>query len=148
MNQEIPFRITVVHPLAGVAFRLQREKAADLDAPTETSEDHISFDFSLRVKGDRADGVPQLVGTWAQGPPTDRFVYINSGTMAGQADSCWTRRAKVSLTGVSWELIEQVLASQDTALETQIEGTARDGGPACARVPLLQGGWKVSQIRR
>jgi hypothetical protein len=143
MNQEMPFRIMVVHPPAGVTFRLQRGRT-DLDPPARASEERIVFEFSLRVQGERTGGAPRLLGACAQGPPDDRFVYINSGTMAGQADSCWTRRAKVLLSGVSWELIDQVLANPDTVLEARIEGTGRDGGPVCARVPLLESGWKVS----
>jgi hypothetical protein len=71
-------------------------------------------------------------------------VYVNSGTLAGQVDSRWTRRAKIHLEGISWELIERALASPGTVLEARIAGMARDGGPACATVPLLDGGWRIS----
>ncbi|HVR98559.1 MAG TPA: DUF5990 family protein [Thermoanaerobaculia bacterium] len=144
MEREVPLRITVVHPLSGVTLRLQRGRDG-LVEPTQASEERVSFDFNLRVISDRADGgTPNLRGVFAQGPPASRFVYINSGTSAGQADSCWTRRAKVPLAGITWELVEQVLASGSAVLEACFEGTARDGGPACATVPLLEGGWKVS----
>ena len=89
-------------------------------------------------------GKPNFLGPVAQGPPAGRFVYVNSGTSAGQADSCWTRRAKVPLTGIGWRLIERALAGTDTILEVQIDGKAKDGGPACATVPLLDGGWRIS----
>jgi hypothetical protein len=67
---------------------------------------------------------------------------VNSGKRAGQFDSCWDRRAKVPLTGVTASLIEQAAALPGAVLETQIAGTGRDGGPSCATVPLV-GGWRV-----
>ncbi|MFL6264281.1 MAG: DUF5990 family protein [Thermoanaerobaculia bacterium] len=141
-GRELPFRITVVSLPPGVTFRLQRGKD-DLVPPAHAMNEYLSFDFTLRVSTGK-DGRPNFLGPFAQGPPTGRFVYVNSGTLAGQADSCWTRRAKVPLTGIGWKLIEQALAGTDTILEAHIEGKARDGGPACATVPLLDGGWRIS----
>src|SRR4051794_29923914 len=117
-EREIPFRITVVKPPAGVKFGLQRGRG-DLLPPVEVSAERLCFDFGLRVGGERADGGPNLLGAFAQGPPAGRFVYVNSGTLAGQADSCWTRRAKVPLAGVTWELLEQVLSAPDAVLEAR-----------------------------
>ena len=140
-EQEISLRITLVHPPSGVRFCLQRGKAA-LASCQEASGDHLSFDFTLRVHGGRASGPPNLRGDFAQGPPAARFVYVNSGTSAGQAGSCWTRRAKVPLSGITWELIEEVLAKPGMILEARIPGTAKDGGPVCASVRLLEDGWR------
>ena len=143
MDRELPLRITVVHSPSGVTFRLQRGKD-ELAPPLQASEGQISFDFEVRIGGNRPDGMPNLLGAFAQGPPASRFVYVNSGTLAGHADSCWTRRAKVPLTSITWELIEQVLSTGNAVLEARIAGTARDGGPACATVPLLEDGWRIS----
>jgi hypothetical protein len=139
---ELPFRITVIAPPPGVTFCLQRGKGV-LVPPTHAAKEYLSFDFTLRV-GTGKDGRPNFLGPFAQGPPASRFVYVNSGTLAGQADSCWTRRAKVPLTGIGWRLIERALAGTDTILETHIEGKAKDGGPACATVRLLDDGWRIS----
>jgi len=57
-------------------------------------------------------------------------------TLAGEVPSCWTRRAKVPLAGITDALI-----ATGEILEARFAGTARDGGPACATVPLLDGGW-------
>ena len=142
MEQELPLRITVIHPPRGVTFRLQRGRT-DLVPPTDASEERLAFDFKVRI-GERPDGMPNLLGAFAQGPPAGRFVYVNSGTSAGQLDSCWTRRAKVPLAGITWELIEQVLSNPNAVLEARIAGTGRDGGPACATVRLLESGWRIS----
>ena len=102
----------------------------------------MTFEFEVRV-GTRARGEPNFLGPFVQGPPAGRFVYINSGTLAGQADSIWTRRAKVPLTGITRALIERARVAGST-LEAEIAGTGRDGGPACATVPLMSDGWRVA----
>ena len=142
-DPEIPLRITLVHPPSGVVFCLQRGRA-ELVSPTKAAGQQVSFDFTLRVHGDRTSGPPNLRGDFAQGPPATRFVYVNSGTLAGQEGTCWTRRAKVPLSGITWELIETAISNPGTVLETRIPGTAKDGGPVCASVRLLEGGWRAA----
>ncbi|MEK6371421.1 MAG: DUF5990 family protein [Acidobacteriota bacterium] len=66
---------------------------------------------------------------------------MNSGTYAGQADTPWSRRAKVPLAGITWALIKR---AKGAPLEARINGTGSDGGPACGTVPLLDGGWKIA----
>lgn len=141
MQRELPLRITVLHPVPGVTHRLQQGRF-DLVPPVAETDDRLCFDFTLRVVEGPA-GEPVLRGPCAQGPPAGRFVYINTGTSAGQLGSCWTRRAKVPLAGITWELIEQALAGPDSRLEARIEGRGRDGGPVCATVPLVAPGWAV-----
>jgi len=142
MIRSLPLRITLVKPLGGVPLCLQQGKD-DLVPPSFDSGEQVSFDFTVNIANDRTDGPPNLRGKSVQGPPAGRFVYINSGTYAGQADSCWSRRAKLPLAGITWELIEQVLSESGAMLEARIAGTAADGGPACATVQLLEGGWRI-----
>jgi hypothetical protein len=130
-EREIPFRVTLLHPPPGAIFWLQCGKA-DLVPPTKIAEDEVSLEGTLRV-GRKADGSPNFLGPFAQGPPAGRFLYVNSPG----------RRAKVPLGGITQELIEQALASPGSVLEARIAGRAKDGGCACASVPLLDGGWKV-----
>ncbi len=143
MKGEIAIRVRIVAPPSGVRFRVQRGRA-DLDEPTRVSDGEISFDLTVRVGDARPDGLPNFLGPYAQGPPAGRFLYVNSGTLAGQSDSCWTRRAKVPFRGVTWAMVEEVIAGKGNVLEAKIAGTAGDGGPACATVPLLDGGWRVA----
>ncbi|MGH7584994.1 MAG: DUF5990 family protein [Gemmatimonadales bacterium] len=140
--RELPLRITVVGPPPGVAWAIQGGRG-DLVEPSERADALVAFDVSVRVGAPRSGGQPTLLGRVTQGPPDGRFVYVNSGQRAGQADSCWDRRAKVSLTGITRQLIESVEQNPGARLEALIAGTAADGGPACATVPLLEGGWRV-----
>ncbi len=142
MNRSLPLRITLIKPLRGVPLCLQQGKD-DLVPPSSVSGELVSFDFTVNIANDRMDEPPNLRGKSVQGPPAGRFVYVNSGTYAGQADSCWSRRAKVPLAGITWEIIEETLAKSGAVLEACIAGTAGDGGPACATVRLLEGGWKI-----
>jgi hypothetical protein len=135
-EQKVSLRIIVENP--PVRFAVQRGKDELLQA-TSTTAKQLVFEFSVRARDDRSDG-PNFLGPFAQGPAGGRFVYVNSGTSAGEAGSPWTRRAKVPLGGITWSMIKK-----GSVIEARIEGTARDGGPACATVPLLGGGWKIAQ---
>jgi hypothetical protein len=146
MKEEVPIRIRVLDPPRDVLFGVQRGRT-EIVAPTEMTSTEVRFDLSLRVGDGRADGLPNFLGPFAQGPPACRFVYVNSGTLAGQSDSCWTRRAKVHLAGITWAMVEGVLTGSADLLEARIVGTGRDGGPACATVPLVDGGWRTAKKR-
>jgi hypothetical protein len=69
-----------------------------------------------------------------------RFIYINIGKSAGQFGSCWERRLKIPLGGITWEMIEK--ASTKMLLEARLPGTGKDGGPSCATVKPTEG-WAV-----
>jgi hypothetical protein len=138
-SNDVQIRIIVDDPPNGVVFQLQRGKQ-ELVPAMRARPKEIVFEFTVRI-GRRQTGEPNFLGSFVQGPPAGRFVYINSGTLAGQADSCWTRRAKVPLTGIPWDLIKRALAA-DSIMESRVAGTGRGGGPACATVPL-RGGWRV-----
>lgn len=142
MYHELTLRIVVVRPPSGVEWRIQsgRDK---LLAPRSVSPDEIAFEVSVNVT---KQGPVIFRGAVTQGPPKARFVYVNSGTRAGQVASCWDRRAKISLTGITRAQVAQALENSDILLESRIVGTARDGGPACATVPLLDGGWRLSPV--
>ena len=143
-GEHIPFRIVLVEPPAGVVFRLQSGKSpGELLPPRTSGPSRTVFEFTLRLGEPLPGGRPRFLGPLAQGPPDGRFVYVNSGTCAGQADSPWTRRAKVHLSSITAALIRRVLSGDAPRLEARIAGRAGDGGPACASVPLLEG-WNAA----
>jgi hypothetical protein len=142
LERELLLRITIVDPPPGVTFCVQRGDT-ELVAPAMAAESPLSFDFTVSVREDASVDGPRLMGPFVKGPWNARFVYLNSGTLAGQAGSPWNRRAKVPLTGINAELIEKAIAAPGGLLEAQIGGTAADGGPACATVALLGRGWSA-----
>ncbi len=82
VERELTLRIRVVNPPAGVDFLVQRGRD-DLTAPVTASRSALLFEFPVRV-GAQPNGAPNFLGPFAQGPPSARFVYVNSGTYAGQ----------------------------------------------------------------
>ena len=137
MKHEVQIRIVVVAPLAGVSMLVQEGKDKLLP-PTRSSDDAIYFEFPINV--DLSSGSPNFLGKFAQGPKDARFIYVNSGTYAGEHHSCWGRRAKLSLMTITRDQIERVIAD-GSVIETRFPGVGRDGGPTCASVKGLV--WKV-----
>lgn len=142
MKYEIPFRIVVTNPLQGVSMQVQRGKD-ELLAPAASSNSAITFEFGLTVDRAESNGSLNFLGKYAQGPKDARFVYVNSGTYAGQHLTCWARRAKLSLMSVTEEQIRTVLAGTGLVIETTMPGVGRDGGPTCATVKGIE--WKVAR---
>lgn len=138
---ELHLRVTLDDPPEGVLFCLQAGKDELLGIVRATGKE-LSFDLSVRAVYAGKGKAPNFLGPFTQGPPAKRFFYIRSGTSAGDAGSCWSRRAKVPLTGITGELIDRIRAHGLARLEARIKGTAKDGGPACASVPLLDG-WRI-----
>jgi hypothetical protein len=136
----LPIRITVVGPPPGVTFAVQSGRH-ELIPPSHQDADRLSFDLTVRASP--TGNSVRFLGPVTQGPPASRFVYVNSGTLAGQPASAWTRRAKVPLTSITPAQVDAVKRSPGTMLEARIAGTSRDGGPACATVPLLDEGWRL-----
>jgi Family of unknown function (DUF5990) len=140
-KRQIAARIVLVDPPKGVVFALQRGRY-ELDSVATATGNSLAFDFTFQVsRGD--DGLPRFSGEFVQGPARGKFVYVNSGTSAGQHDSPWTRRAKIGLQSLDWPTLERAASAKSAVVQVRVGGRHKDGGPACATVPLLDGGWTV-----
>lgn len=140
----VRMRIFVVDPPPGVRFAVQRGRSELLE-PSAGQDGTIQFEFSLR-RGSPLPGISvNFTGEFAQGSPSDRFIYLNSGTLAGQADSCWTRRAKLKLASIPGQIVEAALRSSDGVIEARVLGTMGDGGPICASVKPHAVVWSLGQ---
>lgn len=138
MRFEVPVRIIVTAPLAGVTMKVQRGRD-ELLPPVAATEKELRFEFEITV--DVTDMGLNFLGKYAQGPKDARFFYVNSGRHAGQAQTCWDRRAKLSLMSITREQMDEVLSQNGVLLETMMPGIGKDGGPTCASVKGLE--WKV-----
>lgn len=139
MKHEIPFRIIVDAPLVGVKTRVQKGKDELLE-PLSTSASAICFEFEISVDVD--GNALNFLGKFAQGPKDSRFVYVNSGTYAGQPHTMWARRAKLSLMSITKAQILNVVENGGSFIETTMPGVGRDGGPTCASVKGIE--WRVA----
>jgi Family of unknown function (DUF5990) len=139
----VPLRIILVDPPPGVDFGIQEGKGNDYKTigVQRSKAGNLILECSIKVKGNLTDGRPNFVGPISQGPPTDRFIYIDIGKLAGQIDSCWQRRIKIPLEGITWEMIRSVADSPMRLLQASIPGSGKDGGPSCATVKPIDG-WK------
>lgn len=124
---EISLRIILRKPTAGVDFGLQKGRGSQYEVVQKqrsTGKD-LKFEFAVGVKTDKT-GAPDFGGPFVQGGRGDRYVYIDIGTCAGQSDTCWSRRLKVPLSCITWDLI-----NSNSTLDAIIAGAGQDGGPAC-----------------
>ena len=108
---------------------------------TKRSEFNVTFDCTVTVKNNRENGLPNFLGPLTQGAPTERFIYFDIGQFAGQQDSCWNRRLKIPLVGITWDMIRQASADPRLVLETSVPGIGKRGGPMCAKLKHVD--WKV-----
>ena len=144
---ELSIRIVVESAPPGVTFAMQCGKS-ELVGPVGEAGHDLTFEVRVRVAARGGGGPPNILGPYAHGPPTARFLYLNSGTLAGQSGTGWTRRAKIRTAGISWELIAELAENPGSVLLVHVHGQAKDGGPCCATVPLLHGGWRVHAVGR
>jgi hypothetical protein len=141
MEREISLRVVVESPPAGVYFGLQKGGGSNYETvqTVESKSADLRFEFEVRVREGK-DGHPNFLGPFVHGPTHERFVYLDIGTCAGQTNTPWSRRLKIPLRGITWELIAQAKSSS-AALEARVAGTGKDGGPNCATVKPFAG-WK------
>ncbi len=148
MNQEIPLRIILESPPPGCVFGIQKGSGSKYETLQKQMSDKqdLQFDFTISVKaGDTSS--TNFLGPFVQGPPAERFIYIDIGTYAGQADTAWSRRLKIPLKDISPAIIKLLLADPNNILETKVPGTGKDGGPNCATVKPFAG-WHVTKISK
>ena len=145
MPESLPVRIVLLAPPAGSRWALQvgRAKAATLQPPDLATPERVVLATSLTLAAPGADGALDFRGAPVQGPRGGRFLYATSGKRAGDGASAYDRRAKIPLAGLTAALLDRWRTTPGAWLEARVAGTGRDGGPACATVPLLDGGWQV-----
>ncbi len=134
--------LVLTDPLPGVVFAVQHGRDGLLP-PYASTANTQSFAFTLPLGPALPDGTFNFRGPFTQGTPADRFIYLNSGTYAGQQDTPWARRAKIKLAGMPRDLVEAALGDTDRAIEARLNGTMRDGGPVCASVPPASIQWRL-----
>ena len=141
---DLTLRIVVTNPPRDVRFQVQRG-AKELEPPVNATASALVFEIPVRV-GKRPDGKPNFLGPFTQGPPAARFIYVNSGTLAAQSDSCWSRRAKIPLGAITWTLIDR--AKRESApVEIEVGGTGRDGGPSCGTIRFPESAWRLGRTQ-
>lgn len=122
-------RIVIANPVPGVLHSLQSKEDGPLDPKRSSGGEALAFDFPVRV----APG-PKFFGDQIRREgPMRRFVYIRIGQSAGDHGSPWSRRMKIDIHDLEQELLDCAAAGEGV-VEISVDGTGKDGTPACASV--------------
>ena len=141
-KRELNLKIVLQGAPIGVDFGLQKGQRSDFEPVQVQRSGMLELTFECTVELSGNEKKPKFGGPFAQGPSGEKFLYLDIGTFAGQKDSCWNRRLKVPLSGISPALLKRALSGKAPGLETSIPGRAGDGGPNCGTVKPFAG-WKV-----
>jgi hypothetical protein len=129
---EIKMLISIERPVPGVLHSLQSKDGQPLDPKRSAAGEPIAFDFTIRV----APG-PKFFGDQVRREgPSRRFVYVRVGQAAGDHASPWSRRMKIDIHDLDPDLIAG--ATGGGTIELTVDGTGKDGTPACATVPVTK----------
>ena len=129
---QVRVRIVIENPVPGVLHSLQSKDGHPFDPKRRRRGEPLAFEFPVRfAKG------PKLFGDQVRREgPERRFVYIRVGQSAGDRASPWSRRMKIDIHDITQEPLEKAAASGG-AVEIKVDGTSKDGSPACATVRAI-----------
>jgi len=130
---DLTLRIILANPPTGVVFSKQDAKNHPVD-PVR-SEGDLSLDIPITLTPTPLGLRPG--GGFVRSDGRGRFVYVASGRAAGDCQTDWQRRLKIYLHDLPADLVA------GEVVEATIAGRAKDGGPACATVPLLKSWTRV-----
>ncbi|AHE52492.1 DUF5990 family protein [Sphingomonas sanxanigenens] len=128
-RSEIRLRIIVEHPVVGVLHSLQAKDDRPLDPKASRNGEPLVFELPIRV----GPG-PRFFGDQVRREgPVRRFVHIRIGDLAGDPASPWSRRMKIDIHDIDPAWLDRAVDG-GSVIETTVNGTGRDGTPACATV--------------
>jgi hypothetical protein len=151
-EQSVRLRICCLQPLDPAQYQaefgLQEKSPGDwlIHAGKRTANGAVHFQCECRVSLP-ASAAPDFAGPFVHGKRGERFLYLSwkpKNWQPGEPEPgpcVYLRRMKVHLRSITAQLVREALRA-GAVIETTVEGRARDGGPACASVPLI-GGWKA-----
>jgi hypothetical protein len=140
MERELNLRIIVIQPPAGIDFGLQKGKGTHYETVQvqRSGDSDLHFEFNITLKNN-SKSVPDFFGSFVQGPPGSRFVYLDIGTYAGQKSTGYSRRLKIPLSIIDRETISHIIMNRDVLLEARVAGTGKDGGPTSGTIKPFSG---------
>ncbi len=139
--QPIRVRIICVNPPANIyegkaaVFGLL-DRHSGILAGQMQSDGSLIFECDAEVVTQMKTGTASLKGeyVWIQGPL--RFFYL---AYRHEDSSDYIKRIKISLKTLGWRHINALKTDTSHVLEVKVEGSS------AATVPLLDGGWRVTQ---
>lgn len=122
-------------------IRLTQQLGGNHVPGEERPDGSLVFDCEVRARRDDGEDAPNFVGEAVSGPRGGRFLYL-AWFGVGELEEERFRRMKIPLGSITWDQVAACVR-ESKLLEARVSGIGRDGLPACATVPLLDGGWKV-----
>ena len=113
----------------GAAVYLGIQKGREVADITAAKAGQATFKPEFRLAD--ADGAPNFLGPYAQGPRDERFFYLSWGRSDSASAFQMFRRLKVHLSHISWKHIKAATRCK-LPLRVTIDATDRCGGPLCA----------------
>jgi len=144
---DLSLHIILQKPPTCIFFGLQKGSGnvVEIVQNQQYSSADLEFNLTAEIKGDKQkDALPDFKGPFVQGPKDGRFIYIVIRGIAGSPNELFNGRMKIPLTGITWDIINQTLVNNNPALQTQVAGTGKKGGPNYATVKPFDG-WKLKQ---
>ena len=82
MERELALRIVLERPPADVDFGLQKGRGSDYQSiqKQRSQAKDLCFEFTVGLKAGRKGAMPDFSGSFVQGPPGERFIYLDIGT--------------------------------------------------------------------
>lgn len=139
----LDIRIVLESPLPELDYGLQEGSGRSYQVLQRQRSEGRDLIFMGKVRAMiQGRHTPKFLGPIIQGPPLERFVYLDIGTYAGQSGSEWGRRLKIPLKGIDPDWIRMILEDPTRCLETRVPGVGADGTPTCGTIKPFSG-WRL-----
>jgi Family of unknown function (DUF5990) len=124
-------------------IRVELQTKDGHEAGTPMGKDSLAWTTEVAVQT-AAQGALDFAGSAVHGKRGERFFYLSwSGEQDGQRGMF--RRVKIHLRDLTAVQVAQGVTT-NRILVARVHAVAKDGGPACASVPLIDGVWKVEAL--
>jgi Family of unknown function (DUF5990) len=101
----------------------------------------VTFNPEFRVSRN-PEGTPNFLGPYAQGTPTDRFIYLSWGVKHQDGRFEMFRRLKLRPRHLTWRQINESITS-DQPIVVRLKLTDPRGCPLCATPPPPHVTWEL-----
>jgi len=97
-----------------------QDKAGKLELGVSGPNGTVIFDLTLQVKSGKSDA-PVLLGAFAHGPPSGRFLYL----AWAEAQGTLAQRIKLPLSGITWDDIRVAFERQEPLIGILVDHQPR-----------------------
>jgi Family of unknown function (DUF5990) len=109
---------------------IQRDK--EIIEAASADSNRIVFKPTLRARRN-GDGSVNFLGPFAQGPKTERFIYLNWASTNGKELTAMVGRIKLHLNHINWAAVEKA-AKRNKPIRVELALTNAKGNPVMASV--------------